>query len=139
MTDLELKDLVASLALRHQELVAAQRETARQQQEAARQQREVDRQLQETGRSNSTVNEAYVVEVKSHLREDGLEQIKKILQEFRRFFPEHASKRIYGILAAVDVPEDMREKVLREGIYLARIHDEEFEIDVPDDFKPRAF
>jgi hypothetical protein len=89
--------------------------------------------------SNTTVNEAYVVEVKSHLREDGLEQIKKILREFRRFFPEHANKKIYGILAAVDAPEDVREKVLREGIYLARIHDEEFEIQVPDDFKPRAF
>jgi hypothetical protein len=204
MTDQDLKDLVASLALRHQDLVAAQMETARQQQETDRFLRETDRQLQESRKaaerelrelkqqlgglgqkfggftegmafpsmdkilrerfgmnvvsprvivrrnggtleldvlaySNSTVNEAYVVEVKSHLREDGLEQIKKILQEFRRFFPEHAGKKIYGILAAVDAPEDVREKVLKEGIYLARIHDEEFEIQVPDDFKPRAF
>jgi hypothetical protein len=78
-------------------------------------------------------------EVKSHLREDGLEQMKKILREFRDFFPEHKNKKIYGILTAVDGPLDVQEKVLREGIYLARIHDEEFELDVPEDFKPRAY
>jgi hypothetical protein len=89
--------------------------------------------------SNADIDEVYVVEVKSHLREDGLEQIKNILRQFRDFFPEHADKKIYGILAAVDVSEEVRQKVLREGIYLARIHDEEFELDVPKDFNPRAF
>lgn len=89
--------------------------------------------------SNAEINEVYVVEVKSHLREDGLEQMKKILREFRDFFPEHGDKKVYGILAAVDAPEDVRERVLREGIYLARIHDEEFELAVPEGFKPRAF
>jgi hypothetical protein len=89
--------------------------------------------------SNAQINEVYVVEVKSHLREDGLEQMKKILREFRDFFPEHKDKKVYGILAAVDAPMDVQEKVLREGIYLARIHDEEFELDVPKDFKPRAY
>ena len=89
--------------------------------------------------SNAEVNEVYVVEVKSHLREDGLEQMKKILRELREFFPEHQDKRIFGILAAVDAPPDLRERVLQEGIYLARIHDEEFELDVPKNFKPRAF
>jgi hypothetical protein len=39
----------------------------------------------------------------------------------------------------VDAPEDVQERVLREGIYLARIHDEEFELDVPKDFEPRAY
>lgn len=31
------------------------------------------------------------------------------------------------------------ERVLRSGIYLARIHDEEFELQVPEGFQPRAF
>ena len=89
--------------------------------------------------ANSDLNEAYVVEVKSHLREDGLEQMKRILRDFHEFFPAHRDKKIYGILAAVDAPEDVRQKVLQEGIYLARIHDEEFELEVPEDFKPRAY
>lgn len=89
--------------------------------------------------SNSTVNEAYVVEVKSHLRLDGIQQMKQILRDFREFFPEHADKKVYGILAAVHIPERIREKVLREGLYLARIHDGQFEIQVPEDFQPRPF
>ena len=89
--------------------------------------------------SKAPVDEVYIVEVKSHLRDDGLEQMKKILREFRTFFPMHADKKVYGILAAVDTPDDVREKALREGIYLARINDEEFELDVPAGFKPRAF
>jgi hypothetical protein len=85
------------------------------------------------------VAEVYVVEVKSHLREDGFDQILRILRGFHDFFPEHRGKKVYGILAAVDVPEDLAERVLRSGIYLARIHDEEFELQVPEGFQPRAF
>lgn len=89
--------------------------------------------------SNSKVDEVYIVEVKSHLREEGLEQMKKILREFHDFFPGHAGKKVYGILATVDVPDDLRARVLREGIYLAQIHDDQFELQVPADFHPRAF
>lgn len=94
--------------------------------------------LDAMGYSNSS-DEVYVVEVKSHLREDGLEQIQNILRQFREFFPEHRGKRVYGILAAVDIPEDLRQRVLRSGIYLARIHDEVFDLEVPESFQPRAF
>ncbi|HEV2846829.1 MAG TPA: DUF3782 domain-containing protein [Thermoanaerobaculia bacterium] len=89
--------------------------------------------------SRDLAGDAVIVEVKSHLREDGLEQMRKILRDFRDFFPEHAHRKIYGILAVVDAPDDLREKVLREGIYLARIHDGQFEIQVPESFQPRAF
>jgi hypothetical protein len=89
--------------------------------------------------SNSGTNEVYVVEVKSHLREDGLQQMLRTLREFRSFFPEHGSKKLYGILAVVDAPPDLQEKVLREGINLARIHDGVVEVQVPEGFHARAF
>ncbi len=85
------------------------------------------------------IKEAYIVEVKSHLREDGLQQMTRILRDSKEFFPVLADKKVYGVIAAVDFSDDVRAKVLREGIYLARIHDEEFELEVPEDFKPRAF
>lgn len=88
---------------------------------------------------SKTRDEVYVVEVKSHLRQDALDQMKKILRDFHDFFPGHAGKKIYGILAAVDAPDGLRKKVLQEGIYLARIHDGQFELQVPDNFQPRAF
>jgi hypothetical protein len=84
-------------------------------------------------------DEVFAVEVKSHLREDALDQMRNILRKVPELLPSHRGKKIYGILAAVDIPEDVREKVLREGIYLARIHDGQFEVQVPEGFQPRAF
>lgn len=89
--------------------------------------------------SNADINEVYVVEVKSHLREDGIQQMLRILREFHDFYPVHEDKKVYGILAAVDIPEHLEKRVLAEGIYLARIHDDTFEITVPDSFRPRAY
>ena len=85
------------------------------------------------------VPEVFVVEVKSHLREEGLEQMRRILREVRNFFPVSPNQKVYGILAVVDAPEELQQRVLAEGIYLARIHDEEFDLEVPEGFQPRAF
>jgi hypothetical protein len=183
MTDEELKELVASLAI-------AQKETDRQLQETDRQ---LTRQIRELGKqigglgkkfggfteglalpsmekilygkfhmevvspsvrvskrgehleidvlayANSSINEVYVVEVKSHLREESLQQIKEILQRFREFFPEHRDKKVFGILAAVDMSAAVRQRVLEAGVYVARIRDEIFDLDVPASFQPKAY
>jgi hypothetical protein len=196
MTDQELRDLVASLAVKHAELTESQRETGRQLQETDRQlqesarlareeTRELKRQIgglsdkfgsfteglalpsmakilsqrfgmeviapsvrvKRNGHSmevdvlafSNFSDDMFVVEVKSHLREEALDQMDRILREFRDFFPIYKDKRIFGILAAVDAPCALQEKVLREGIYLARIHDGQFELEVPETFQPRAF
>ena len=198
MTDEELKELVASLAV-------AQRETDRQLKETDRQLKETDRQLKETDRhrlrkqlkelgkqigglgekfggftegmalpsmtkiltedfgmevvtprvkvrkagrsleldvlayANSECNAAYVVEIKSHLRPDGIEQLQNILEQFRTFFPEHADKALYGIMAVVDAPEDLRQEALSAGIFMAGINDEQFKLEVPKNFQPKAW
>ncbi len=89
--------------------------------------------------SNGELNIAYIVEVKSHVRQEDITQLKSILQRFRRFFPEHKDKKLYGILAAVDLSPELREKILQEGLYVARIHDQVFELDIPDNFQPRPY
>jgi hypothetical protein len=89
--------------------------------------------------SNSTVNEVYVVEVKSHLHESGLDQMLRILREFHDFFPGHQGKKVYGILAAVDVPDNLRQRVLKAGIFMANVHDDTFELQVPEGFQPHAY
>ena len=197
MTDEELKELVASLAV-------AQRETDRQLKETDRQLKETDRQLKETDRqlrkqlkelgkqigglgekfggftegmalpsmtriltetfgmevvtprvkvrkagrsleldvlayANSECNAAYIVEIKSHLRPDGIEQLQNILEQFRHFFPEHADKALYGILAVVDAPDDLRQEALSAGIFMAGINDEQFKLEVPSNFQPKAW
>ncbi|MGH9847177.1 MAG: DUF3782 domain-containing protein [Blastocatellia bacterium] len=84
-------------------------------------------------------NEAAIVEVKSHLTEAGIEQILKTIKEFPTFFPDLADRTVYGILAAVKIPENMRIKVAKIGLYLAVISDETFKLQVPAGFKPKAF
>jgi len=89
--------------------------------------------------TNGNLNTAYIVEVKSHAREDSITQLKSILQRFRIFFPEHKDKQLYGILAAVDMSSDLRQKTLEAGFYVARIHDEVFELDIPENFQPQGY
>jgi hypothetical protein len=89
--------------------------------------------------ANGDVNAAYVVEVKSHPREESITQLKSLLERFRFFFPEHKNKSLYGILAAVDLSESLRQRILQEGLYVARIHDEVFELETPDNFCPKVW
>jgi hypothetical protein len=89
--------------------------------------------------TNGDLNTVYIVEVKSHARADSITQLKSILQRFRTFFPEHKDKQLYGILAAVDMSPELRQKTLQEGFYFARIHDEVFELDTPDNFQPQGY
>ncbi|OIP77956.1 MAG: DUF3782 domain-containing protein [Oscillatoriales cyanobacterium CG2_30_44_21] len=87
--------------------------------------------------ANGNVNTAYVVEVKSHPREESITQLKNLLERFRVFFPEHHNKKVHGILAAVDWSGNLKQQTLNEGLYVASIHDEVFELETPDGFQPR--
>jgi hypothetical protein len=89
--------------------------------------------------ANGVLNQVYLVEVKSHPREESIAQMQALLRAFRDFFPEHRDKRLYGILAAVDLSPELRARALGAGLYVARIHDQVFELDVPDDFEARAY
>ena len=155
MTDDELKDLVASLAI-------AQKETDRQIQETGKQLRELGKQIGGLGEkfggfteglalpsmtkiltehfgmevvtprfkvrkqgqtleldvlayANSDQNAAFVVEVKNYLRPEGIDQLRQILTRFRQLLPEHADKKLFGILAVVDAPENLRQEVFASG------------------------
>ena len=43
------------------------------------------------------------------------------------------------MLVAVDVPEELEKRVLQQGIYLAKIHGDLFELVLPEGFEPRGF
>ena len=89
--------------------------------------------------ANGSINEAYVVEVKSHLREEGIAQLQSVMTNFRRFFPEHKDKKVFGIIAAVDMTTELKERVRALGFYTAKIREDIFTLDVPDDFKAKAY
>ncbi len=91
------------------------------------------------GHANDHLNEAYVAEIKSTLRQDGIEQIRKHLRLFPEYFPEHRGKNLYGILAAIDAPAELQKKVLKEGIYLVLVSEDAFELVEREGFKARNF
>ncbi len=69
--------------------------------------------------ANGAINAAYVVEVKSHLREEHIQQLLEILEQFAAWFPEHRGKQLYGILAAVHIPAALRPRVLEQGLSIS--------------------
>jgi hypothetical protein len=89
--------------------------------------------------ANGEINTAYIVEVKSHLREEGIEQLLKQCRDFPVLFPDLAHKKLYVILAAVDANQQLQQKVLAHGLYFAKIYDEQFSLCVPKHFKPFCF
>jgi len=88
---------------------------------------------------NGDLNTVYIIEVKSHAREDSIVQLHSLLDRFRTFFPEHQNKTLYGILVAVDISPNLCQKTLESGFYLARIQDEVFKLNVPESFRPKAY
>ena len=91
------------------------------------------------GIANGTVNAVVLVEVKSHLKERDIDQLLKNLDRFRRFHPEYNNKKLFGILACVQGSQEVREKAITAGLYVASIHDEVFELKTPAYFVPRDF
>jgi len=43
------------------------------------------------------------------------------------------------MVAVGDANKEMRQKVIEAGLYLALIHDEQFDLQVPDGFQPCCF
>lgn len=87
----------------------------------------------------SSPEAVYVVEVKSHLEEEGLQKMVKTLSEFTDFFPDHKGKAVYGILATVHVDRTMAAQIRKHGLYVARISDDTFRLEAPKNFKPKSF
>ena len=91
------------------------------------------------GYENSLINTAVVVEIKSHLREDAVEQIENTMTNFPKFFPDHADKKLYGIIACVHAPENIKNVLRKKGIYLAVLHDDIFKLYPFKHFTPKDF
>lgn len=91
------------------------------------------------GYSNGKANRIFVAEVKSHLREDDLEEFIERLEKVPKFFPEHRGKEVIGVLAAVSIPAEMPRRVAKAGIHLARVSDDTFRLVDPKGFRAKSF
>lgn len=82
------------------------------------------------GYTNGKVNNAVVVEVKSHLQSKHIYEFKDLLSNFNQYFPEYRDKHLFGILATVrNVSKELKNEIFENGIHLAIIHDDVFDLD----------
>lgn len=88
-----------------------------------------------SGKSDSV----FLVEVKSNLTQGAIEQLLETIERFPKFYPDFADRKLFGIVAAVYIPDDLRNVVFKNGLYLARISDDTFKLQTPAGFKPKAF
>ena len=96
-------------------------------------------QIDAIGFTNSTRNEVLVVEVKTKLDKEDIEQIEKHLKRLDYFFPEHKNKKKYGMLAAISASKELIAKVHKKGLYFAKIKDDILKLDSPKDFVPKEY
>ena len=63
----------------------------------------------------------------------------QILTDFPKFFPQYANYPRYGLLAAVNIPDNLKQQVLKTGIDLATINNDQFTLQVPESFQTKSW
>ena len=81
----------------------------------------------------------FIIEIKSHYRQDAFEQLLNQIERFRRVKLEHSDKKIYGVLVATHYEKENINELLRNGIYFISISNDLVELQIPDSFEPRAW
>lgn len=116
MTDQELKDLVASLALDTKVMKAeADKRSAETERLFRESKAEADKRLDALGIANGSVNESHIVEIKSHLRNEVVDLLLEMMSKFRQLFPEYAGMKLYSLIAAAHATNSALEAARNAG------------------------
>jgi hypothetical protein len=91
------------------------------------------------GYSNGTLNKVTVGEIKSHFREENLEQIEKTCSQVYKFMPEHHGKEVNGMVIFVKSDKNAINKAIKRGIYVVQANDDNFKLLTPEKFIARDF
>lgn len=84
-------------------------------------------------------NHVVVVEVKSTLGPDDINQAVAILDKFRKFFPEYANRKILGAVAGIEITQDADRYAYRKGLFVLVQAGESIKIANDDKFKPKEW
>lgn len=84
--------------------------------------------------------EIVVGEVKTTLSVEAIDDFLVDLADFTRFFPRYHTYHIYGVVAALDTPQDVVRYAYRRGLYVVNVTGAELvQILNDDSFRPRDF
>jgi hypothetical protein len=89
--------------------------------------------------SNGDVAKGMVVEIKSRLRQEDIDQMKRKMDEVFFWLPEHTNKTFHGMIAYIAGDADLKRQIIENGWYLAHVGDDLFEMETPAGFTPKAY
>jgi len=78
----------------------------------------------------------YIVEIKSHLKNEAIDQLKNTICKFKKYDELANNKKIYGIICATDYDDDTSNYVFDNGIYFISTMDDIARLKKPKGFKP---
>jgi len=82
---------------------------------------------------------AVVVEVKSRLSKDDVDEFCEKLQKFKEAFPERLNHQVYGAVAAIEFVQNVERYAYRKGLFVIRQCGDSVELANNAEFQPRAW
>ncbi len=83
--------------------------------------------------------EMVLVECKSKLSEDDVNDHLERLAKFKRYFPEYSDKQVMGAVAAMVIPEDVARYAYKKGLFVITQSGEVMTILNDEQFEPKIF
>ena len=83
--------------------------------------------------------EIVLIECKSKLSTDDVNEHLERLAKFKRYFPEYADKKVMGAVAAMVIPEDVGKYAYKKGLFVMAQHGEFMTILNDEKFEPEVF
>jgi Holliday junction resolvase-like predicted endonuclease len=84
-------------------------------------------------------NEIVVIEVKTTLRNDYVDEFLEKLSNFKKFFPKYSENIIYGAMAYLKSPENVASYAKKKGLLLIKATGDSAYITNSKDFKPKVW
>jgi hypothetical protein len=82
---------------------------------------------------------AVVVEVKSRLAKEDVDEFCETLQRFKQAFPERVNHQVYGAVAAIEFVKGIDRYAYRQGLFVIRQCGDSVELANDEGFQPRAW
>jgi Holliday junction resolvase-like predicted endonuclease len=84
-------------------------------------------------------NEIVVIEVKTTLRNDYIDEFLEKLTNFKKFFPKYRENIVYGAMAYLKSPENVAARGKKQGLLLIKATGDRAFITNSVDFKPKTW
>jgi Holliday junction resolvase-like predicted endonuclease len=84
-------------------------------------------------------NEIVVIEVKTTLRNDYIDEFLEKLSNFKKFFPKYKDNIVYGAMAYLKSPENVSARAKKQGLLLIKATGDSARIVNAKDFKPKSW